>query len=358
MEDSGLRLLRIENLRCLSNVEINVDPHRNVIYGANGAGKTSILEAIYFLSRGKSFRAGDNSKLIKSAEQDLTVFGEVFTDDRITRLGIKAFRGGTEIHLDGQKGTRISELAAALPVQVIDPESHMLIQGGPAVRRQFLDWGVFHVEHDFLLNWQKYKRLLQQRNAAIKLKQARDMAQIWDKELISTALMVDRARRAYLEQLMPLIVSICNELLGIDVKCIYRQGWSDEDVFEEALKESWGRDSLMGFTQVGPHRAEIAIQADGMAARNRLSRGQQKLLSIAMVLAQSLFVAQSQSRKVVLLVDEPAAELDKDHQERLLVSLDKPELQLFISALDGDGVIAQSPAKMFHVKRGEVSTLI
>ncbi len=356
--DAGLRLLRVQYLRCLDSVELEADSARNIIVGENGAGKTSILEAIYFLGRGKSFRPGQTSALIQTDQETFTIFGEVGEGADLHRLGISHGRAGLEAHCDGQANARLADLAAALPVQIIDPEVHQLIQGGPKGRREFIDWGVFHVKQDFLGAWRRYRRALQQRNAALKQGSPKRAVSAWDAELIESGQEIDAARRQYVSHYLPVLSSISDVLLQKVSNCNYLQGWPDGESFSDALAASWDRDCAFGATQVGPHRAELRIEADERAARNRLSRGQQKLLSIALVLAQSIFVSRTLDRKVTLLIDEPAAELDENHLRRLIEILDCRELQLFISTLDLDSLPVTGSGRTFHVERGRVSTLI
>lgn len=357
-DDSGLRFLRAQNLRCLESIEIPADPSQNVIIGVNGAGKTSLLEAIYVLGRGKSFRGGAVAALIRSGTDGFTVFGEVGNADGRHRLGIQGSRGGIEARCDGRSQVTIADLAQVLPVQVIDPQVHDLIQGGPSGRRRFIDWGVFHVKHGFLAAWRRYRRALQQRNAGLRKGLPQSVVSAWDQELVDAGLLIDAARRSYVDDDLSLSSSICVEMLGKDVKCSYLSGWAADESFAQALAGSWARDQVMRSTQVGPHRAELSIRSDGDGARHRLSRGQQKLLSIALVLTQSIVVARSIGRRVTLLVDEPAAELDDERLGRLLAMLRRDELQLFITALDRAALPLAAPSRVFHVEHGAVSILV
>jgi len=356
--ETGLRLLRAQHLRCLNSIELETDAAQNIIVGANGAGKTSILEAIYFLGRGKSFRSGHSSLLIQTGREKFDVFGQVIVDTEYHRLGASHGPDGLDIHLNGDTHVSVADLTTVLPVQIIDPEVHRLIQGGPKCRREFLDWGVFHVKHEFLIAWRRYRRALKQRNAALKQSSSRQAVIAWDPELIEFGLQVDTARRTYLQHYLPLMSSISSELLQINANCRYLPGWQETQTLADALTASWERDRTYGATQIGPHRAELLIEADGHSARNRLSRGQQKLLSIALVLAQSLFVSRTLERKVTLLVDEPAGELDDDHLQTLMQILDCEELQLFITTLNLDSLPVTGLKRAFHVEHGVVSTLI
>jgi len=348
----------VERFRCLGQVEFCPDAAVNLIFGANGAGKTSVLEALFYLGRGRSFRSSQVSSLIQTDAEDFTVFGKIQDGETRYRLGIQVGRGGSEVHINGQSGGNLADLVEAFPVQVIDPEVHILVQGGPKGRRQFLDWGVFHVKHDFLGAWRRYRRVLQQRNMALRQGLDRRSVDIWSSELVDAGLKVEALRRSYLTGFDIVFSRISEQLLGSPAVCRYLPGWSPDESLAGALQNSWERDRKHSLTHVGPHRAELALEIDGRAARHRLSRGQQKLLGTALVLAQCEFVATSLQRTVALLVDEPAAELDSEHLEQLVNVLIKPGVQLFLTALEAEALPLNSQPTLFHVKHGELSTLL
>jgi DNA replication and repair protein RecF len=354
----ALESVKVERFRCLDQVEFCPDASLNLIFGANGAGKTSVLEALFYLGRGRSFRSSQVSSLIQTDADSFTVFGKVRDDGKQYRLGVQVGRGSSDIHINGQAGGNTADLVEAFPVQIIDPEVHILVQGGPKGRRQFLDWGVFHVKHDFLAAWRRYRRGLQQRNMALRQGLERATIDIWSTELVEAGLKVDNLRRGYLEGFEVVFSRISEQLLGTPAICRYLPGWSLEETLSGALDQSWERDRKHGLTHVGPHRAELALEVEGRVARHRLSRGQQKLLGTALVLAQCEFVASSLQRTVALLVDEPAAELDSEHLEQLIDVLVKPGVQLFLTALEADALPLKPQPTVFHVKHGKLSTLL
>lgn len=259
-----------------------------------------------------------------------------------------------EIHLDGETGGTRADLATYLPIQAIDADVHTLVQGGPERRRRFMDWGVFHVKHDFLPCWQRYRRALQQRNSALKQKLDSSTVAAWDKELVEAGISVDIERRAYIDHFSPVFTTITRRLLSLDASCAYLSGWPEGEEFAEALARSAARDRTYGSTQVGPHRAELKLEVDSHKARHRVSRGQQKLIGIALILAQSQLVAEIVDRRVLLLVDEPKAELDSDRLGRLMETLQEAPAQLFLTGLEKGGLPGTSKARVFHVKHGRL----
>jgi DNA replication and repair protein RecF len=199
------------------------------------------------------------------------------------------------------------------PVQVIDPEVHRLIEEGPSRRRRFLDWGVFHVA--FVGHWQRYQQVLRQRNAALKSRQPRAAITAWDGELVSYGQLITDARSQYLELLLPQAQALGRNLLGLELMLSYRPGWARELSFSDALQQSWNHDQESGVTHVGPHRAEIGIRLDGLAVKDRISRGQQKLLASALLIAQLKLFPEDSPVRPCLLLDDPAAELDDNRLE-------------------------------------------
>src|ERR1019366_5421045 len=262
-----LRRVQVTDFRCLHQTEIELDPEFTLISGPNASGKTSLLEAIYVLGRGRSFRTRRLDHLIRIGCERLIVVGEVETPGRMT-LGIEATKSGMRAKIAGDWASSLAELAAAFPVQIIDPEVHRLIEEGPSRRRRFLDWGVFHVEHEFIHRWQRYQQVLKQRNAALKARQPRAAVSAWDVDFVLLGEYIHDARARYVSQLMESACDIAQKLLGMKLSLSYRSGWGRDSSLDEALKNSWIPDQEAGTTQVGPQRAEVSIRLNGAPVKD------------------------------------------------------------------------------------------
>jgi DNA replication and repair protein RecF len=344
-----------QDFRCLESVEFEPDPRYTLIWGANASGKTSILEALAYLGRGKSFRSSQTGHLIRHGQQEFVLYGEVGYGGRTAKLGVRNSRAGLEARVDGSSEGGVAALASMLPLQVIDPAVHHLVSGGPDERRRFLDWIVFHVEHDYLDAWRRFRRALKQRNAILKETAGRADLSAWDAEFVSVGERLDSARRRVFEESRESLVDYAEALLGTRVDFDYAPGWSEQLGLAEALAESRERDWRLGTTQVGPHRADLRLLYDERQARRLVSRGQQKLLASGMILAAADIAQRAIGRPLVLLLDDPAAELDQDALGRLMSRVDALRSQVIITSLDRSTVEFPAEPSVFHVEQGRLS---
>ncbi len=344
--------LQAENLRCVESVQLELHPRCTLIWGENGAGKTSLLEAVFLLGRGRSFRSRQTEQLIRRTAPKLWVFGR--TEGPLPHaLGVEFSRDrGIQARLDGQDVNSLADLTLAFPVQVIDPEIHKLIEEGGRRRRRWLDWAVFHVEPQFGDAWYRYARALRQRNAALKGRPAE--ARPWETELAAQGERISAARHQLLARLEPYWQST---LLAMDcpaARLAYTQGWPDAQTLGEALGSARARDTVRQTTTVGPHRADVRILVDQKPARDVLSRGQQKLMAAAMTLAQLRLLSAETGLVPTLLLDDPAAELDARHQAGFVAEVSRLQCQLILTALQPEIPGFTQPDRVFHVEHGRV----
>ena len=352
-----IHLFRARHFRCLDNAELEFSPDFNLIHGANASGKTSLLEALAYLGRGKSFRGAGTANLIQHGEEEFVLFGQVQAVSRMRSLGVRNSRAGLEVRVDGESEGGAAALAEAMPLQVIDPEVHNLVAGGPEVRRRFLDWVAFHVEHEHLLVWRRFRRTLKQRNAALKAKSGPNTIKSWNAEFVELSTALDASRRRVLEVTRDSLEAFGQELLGADMGFEYHAGWSKDKTLDQALEEGLQRDLQMGATQHGPHRADLKIHYDERQARRLVSRGQQKLLASGMILAATETAQTALERPLLLLLDDPAAELDSDALARLMAAVSRLGCQVVATSLDPGLLGVPEDAALFHVEQGVFSAV-
>lgn len=358
--------LDVRDVRCIAAAALEPAPAVNLIVGNNAAGKTSLLEAIHLLATGRSFAASRPSRMIRAGATSLRVVARVQEGrppQRVHRLGLeRAATGPAAMRLDGSEVGRIAELARALPVVAVHPDSHELVAGGPAGRRRLLDQGLFHVEHSFHAAWLRYRRSLSQRNALLRSSGGPAELDAWERELAEAGERMDAARRRYVVRLNGVMGRRAAALLGDNVRLQleYRRGWPEDADFRESLRASRGRDREQMTTTVGPHRADLVLRWNERDSRQRVSRGQQKLLVYLLRLTQAEQLAQATGEGCVLLLDDPAAELDVDRRASVLnVALDVGA-QVFITALEAQMVPlgSREGVSMFHVEQGKVREVV
>lgn len=357
----ALANLKINKLRNINNLSLNPHPGINLIFGENGSGKTSILEGIHLLGLGRSFRTHLTRRFIQHEEDQCSVFSEL--DNGFT-IGIEKNKTGqTTLRIQGENQTSAAVLAEYLPLQVIDPDGYRLLEDGPKLRRQFLDWGVFHVEHQFMSLWQRVQQALKQRNGALRQQLPVEQVTLWDAVLIEAGDALDQLRCCYFEEFCRVFEGLLPKLLDYDdLKIKYYRGWKAELSLADALAAGLGRDMQVGYTGCGPHRSDIKITVGKGAtpAVDVLSRGQQKLLACALRLTHGFLLRSRVDKQCLYLVDDMAAELDETRRTLLAEVLLAQEAQVFITGVDVDvlsGLFHDKDMKMFHVEHGVVSEL-
>jgi DNA replication and repair protein RecF len=361
-----LHSLSILGLRNLTETTITLSPRFNLFYGKNGSGKTSLLEAVYLLITGRSFRAPRAEEFINHHISSCTLSGQLRNlkdENGQSRIGIMRDRsGGLVMRVDEKTCSTRAELAKILPVQAMNTESYQLLDLPSQKRREFLDWGVFHVEHSFFTLLQRYTRALKQRNAALKrVKQEGEQAvYAWDSELIEIGEAIDHYRKWFLDAFIPFFNTYLHDFLKVE-RCDmeYIRGWDGKKSLEEALLSARGRDLAFGYTTVGAHRADIKFRLIDTPVETMLSRGQLKLFVSALMLARSAWLLAQTGRHSVFLLDDLHSELDKEASLKLIRGLEHMGGQVWITAIEAEQVKALLGEKgdyfkMFHVEHGKI----
>jgi DNA replication and repair protein RecF len=352
-----------ENFRLFSRFELEPQPGLNLVLGPNAAGKTTLLEAIYALGRGRSFR-GSPPEVAGRAGPHWTVHGRVARPGAPeSALGVAWSPAGLAVRID-QADAGVQELVRRVAVQVLEPDSHRLLEDGPVYRRRYLDWGVFHVEHRFFPAWRRYQRALRQRNHALRSGAAREAIEAWNAELVAAGDEIQTHRAAHVAALQEPVGELIGALLGtLQWSLELSRGWPAGRSLAEALAEHYEQDCRQGMTVAGPHRAELKLKLAGRSAKHQVSRGQQKLLIAALLLAQARLVERHAGRPPVLLIDDFPAELGRPFQAAFVATLRRYPGQVFVTSIERTPALETLPENapeisVFHVEHGAVSAAL
>ncbi len=349
----SIRQLSLTDFRNLQSTTLELHPKINLISGDNGSGKTSLLEAVYVLCQGCSFRNYHLKKAIRHGKNNFLLFGRF--DDY--KAGLSKSDLKLELRIDGETIKKRSILVNKTPIKIINADSLELINGSPQKRRQYIDWCLFHVEQTYQEYWIQFRHALRQRNKLLKQKKDLSLLDYWEEHLIQPSMILQRYRMTYFDEIRKLLG---NELSGlsndIDISINYQKGWKESQSLKEALVKDRDRDILAGFTHSGIHRDNIIIQAGGLPAAEVLSRGQLKRVSMALLLAALKIVKKHNNRPIILLIDDLHAEIDETAQISIYKSILNIDLQLFITNIK-DHVprpLQGKDIKMFHVEHGMI----
>jgi DNA replication and repair protein RecF len=352
--------LNIHQLRNINSAILEFNPKINLIVGANGSGKTSLLEAIYFLGLGRSFRSHLTNRVINHECKQFTLFSEIVNDTNRITLGLqKSKTGETVLKINGSQVKKLANLTQLLPIQLITPESYTLLSGSPKNRRAFLDWGVFYHDPLFYPNWARIKRILKQRNAALRQCKTYNELQIWDNELCILSDEISQQRENYFNLLIPVIIDIVNDFLPeISISYQFFCGWDKNNKpLQKYLEDNFNKDKQLGYTTAGPQKADLKFKLDGLPVSDVLSRGQLKLFVYALRLAQGLFLNSFNKKQCVFLIDDFSSELDQNKQQILSKHIINSDAQVFISVIEANSIetLFRQERSVFHVKHGKIT---
>lgn len=362
-----LKRLSIQHLRNLDSVEIAPSERVNLIFGENGSGKTSILEAINILGLGRSFRSHKHKPLINHEQKSFTVFGRINAEGADVPVGVsRQANGEASFKANGVMVQSAAALANYLPLQVINSDTFLLLEGSPKVRRQFIDWLVFHVEPNFYQAWKDTQRCLKHRNSLLRHDRiGRFEMAPWDLELALLSERIHVFRESCMTRFLGPFFDLLKDFVAIEgLELKYYRGWDADTTYAEVLATTIERDKRVGYTQLGSHRADLLITVKGQNGADVLSRGQQKLLVCALKLAQGYVFSLITGRRCVYLVDDLPAELDEHHRSLLVRWLDTMKTQVFITGVEREILIGgwrDRPGvelKLFHVEQGRVKTVV
>jgi DNA replication and repair protein RecF len=357
-----LDLLQIRNFRNLEDVAFRPSHCINFLVGQNGSGKSSLLEAIHYLGFARSFRTSKHRNVIQQDQQEFTVFCEARAHQKSLKLGLSRCTDDSfSVSVDGERSTKVASLVSQLPVQVFTPQSSDLLLGPPKLRRRYLDWLLFHVEHEFYEKANNYQKVIKQKNALLRKRttESSEQEKFWDMQFLTLGLDLTQCRSEMLQrELKPLILANLEHFLAeFSFEISYYRGWEKDISLEESLIKNSERDRRFGYTSIGPHKADVRIKIGGVLAHELLSRGQLRMLVASLQLAQTQYLHSLTNKTSIFLLDDIGAELDVVKRELFIDKLLGLEAQLFVTAIEKQQIAfiqKYNDKKMFHVEHGQV----
>lgn len=355
--------VQLTQFRNISTAKLQPSRQLTVITGVNGSGKSSLLEAIYYLGFGRSFRTKKHQSVIHHNSQSFSIFAKCIDDERdVFKVGIERTRQEQfTCSINGTHSSRLADLVSRIPVQLFTPQSTDLILGSPSERRRFCDWGLFHVEQRFNGLSQQYNKLLRHRNALLKQHVSLSLPeyQYWESQFETIGNALNDMRQQYVDNLTPIFEETLKSFLPeFEVSVSYFKGWEKDATLAESLVKKTEYDAKIGHTSSGPHKADIRFKLNGVNAQEILSRGQLRMAVAALQLAQTALFNRLTSRKSIFLLDDVGAELDIDKRERFIDGLLDMDTQVFVTAIEREQlsfINKYNEKRMFHVEHGHVT---
>ncbi len=376
--------LRLQYFRCYEQLTLDLPPGRNLFIGPNASGKTSLLEAILLLATTNSPRTTYDRELVQWGRGWGQVAGRFEFDSGSPRAIAGTLQGqgssNTEgepppsyltgakcVQIDGQVANSVARVVGQAPAVLFTPDDLEIIKGPPGVRRRLLNMAISQITPRYLADLHRYRRALRQRNELLKqvAQDKTDGASLapWTSQLVEAGVRISADREQFLSQLRPVAAQLQSQLTGDteELGICYSSplaGAGDEEqreaVFREQLEKQFARELQRGATQVGPHRDDVEITADGRLLRRFGSQGQQRTAALALKLAEAQVIGQRRGELPILLLDDCFSELDNRRAGWLLELLGSFQQVLVTSAAASASLREADWAACYELEGGEV----
>ncbi len=355
-----LEKIKVEGVRNLADTEISFDPSVNYLIGNNGAGKTSILEAIHFLAVGRSFRTNHDREILKFDTPYLKISGNAHNNSENYEAEIRYMDGIKTVFLQKKQQDKLSTYLGWLPVVTILLSDIDLVNGPPDRRRNFIDLTIAQISKSYLKNLIEYRKILLQRNKLLQQKADNTQYDVWESELVKNGIEVMKERRKILPLLLATAkkyyaIFMLNREIGFEYYVSldnFESNITDEvEKFLTLLKKSRTKEQELGHTIIGPHRDDIVIREKNLAVRKFGSEGEQRLAALSLKLAEAELLSQN-NRQPIFLLDEVASELDINNT-RMLFELIHGQF-FYATAKDFKNLVNRN-GKVFYVEKGQIT---
>ena len=372
-----LEALRLQDFRNLRQVLIEPHERFNLLTGANGQGKTNLLEAIYLLSAVKSFRhQSTNRNLIRFDADEASLEARIERGGHRRAVRVEISERGKKVYLNDESVRNLSDFFGTLNVVIFGPEDLEILKGSPARRRSFVDRAIFNAHPAYGTESMHYEDVLKNRNALLKEERIDDaLLSVYNDQFLQWGVRILKRRLDFVEHFRPVLErtfrSIFAEDFSADVR--YDATWMAGSLnADKAMSEAGFLDTLLaeslrrtrqeerdrGYTTVGPHRDDIQATLNGHDVRAFASQGQTRAFVLAMKIAEITYLEERYHFAPILLLDDVSSELDRRRNRHLFSYLQqRPGGQVFITTTHRDHILLEEDLKVFTVSGGDVEEI-
>lgn len=355
-----VKSIELKNFRNYKDLKLDFDPVLNIIKGQNAQGKTNLIEAVFIMGLGRSFRTNKDSEMINFGENFSRAFSVIEDEDNERKIEIIYQKDGKVVYVDGVKLQRTADLLENLYVVIFSPEDLKIVKEGPENRRRFIDRELCQIKPVYYSDLGNYKRILKQRNYLLKEKNKnRALLEVFDESLANYGIRIAEERYRFIEELGKISKSIHKDISGnkeeleISYESKISKGITKEN-YKKELDKCLENDYFKGFTSFGPHKDDLCMKVNGIDIRTFGSQGQQRTAALSLKLAEIEIIKKETGKNAVLLLDDVLSELDV-YRQKYLISCVK-DIQVFITTTEIDPEIYESfpSGKTFFVDNARV----
>lgn len=355
-----VKSINLENFRCIKNAAIELGDGVNFFFGENGSGKSSLLESLHILATGKSFRTSKIENIKNFENNYFSIFSKIKRKGIENVIGLKKEKSFFDIRINSENINRLSDLVLHFSILTFHANSIKLIEGEPIYRRRYIDWWLFHSDPIFYAEWLRYQKILKHRNAALRTDY--EFLGTWDEALAESGEKINSLRLSAVENMMielNYLLKYNENFIFSNFSWKYYFGWSKEESLYSSLKRNFPRDAQYAFTSVGPHRSDLRLFFQGKDAKETLSRGQQKTLSLLLLMALASLHKKVLNETPVFLIDDLSSELDVNHRRHLMDQIVDFGGQILVTAVGEKDLIFPNAAaiRTFTLQEGVVHML-
>ena len=359
-----LKKIELKNFRNYEEEAVEFHNKVNIITGKNAQGKTNLLESLYIMSLGKSFRTSKDSEMIGFQKEFCRAKSTSFKEDRELEIEITIGSEGKTTKINGMKTAKNIDLLENVYMVVFSPEDLKIVKDEPEKRRKFIDRELCQLKPIYYRNLGRYKKILQQRNSLLKQQEVKeDVIAVWDEGLAEYGAKIIQERNRFVEKLNGISREISKGItngkealeVSYEANVEYKENYEEQkEHLKNLLTKNLKNDIFRRSTSIGPHKDDLKICLEGVDIRHFGSQGQQRTAALSLKLAEIQLIKEETKVAPILLLDDVLSELDAERQNFLINSLE--EVQLFITTTElGEEVKKQLPeGYTFSVENGRV----